>query len=326
MTAGPDDPAQGGGTAALLRALGSLMATLGGEEAGPAPPALGWAATPRPRPLPEPEPVHAPPAPAVMSDQATLLLADARQRAQRLLDESMERAAELLARRGPAQAEGDEGLRRSVDELVVGMRDVVRRLDHIEALLQARPAVWAVPPVEERPRAGDLSLAEPPPLTPARAPLGARGVPASAVPPPARIAAQPAYAPAPPPPLPARETHDAPYREVAQAAAAPAAAAVRAPGAALVTFAPADGSVLLRAAPVSGFQGLMRLQDALARLPAVRQATVEAYAQGEARLRLDLAAALDGDTIARGLAPAVGQVAAVREASEADRTILIVFG
>ncbi|MDA0302484.1 MAG: hypothetical protein O2822_08145, partial [Chloroflexi bacterium] len=94
----------------------------------------------------------------------------------------------------------------------------------------------------------------------------------------------------------------------------------------LATFTPADGSVQLRAAPVSGFQGLMRLQDALQRLPAVRAATVEAYSQGEARLRLEIGADIDSDEIAEGLADGLGQSAVVQEASEVDRTITIGFG
>ena len=93
----------------------------------------------------------------------------------------------------------------------------------------------------------------------------------------------------------------------------------------LATFTPADGAVLLRAAPVSGFQGLMRLQDALQRIPAIRQATVEAYSQGEARLRLELAEDVDSDEIAEGVGAGLGQNAQVREASEEDRTIVIAF-
>lgn len=96
-------------------------------------------------------------------------------------------------------------------------------------------------------------------------------------------------------------------------------------GSTLATFTLADGSVQLRAAPVSGFQGLMRLQDALQRIPAVRQATVEAYSQGEARLRLEIGSDIDSDQIAEHLSVGIGQSAQVREASEADRTIVIAF-
>ena len=94
----------------------------------------------------------------------------------------------------------------------------------------------------------------------------------------------------------------------------------------LATFTPGDGAVQLRAAPVSGFQGLMRLQDALQRIAAVRQATVEAYSQGEARLRLELSANVDSDEIADGLTTGLGQSAMVQEASEEERSITIAFG
>ena len=69
----------------------------------------------------------------------------------------------------------------------------------------------------------------------------------------------------------------------------------------------------------------MRLQDALQRIPAIRQATVEAYSQGEARLRLELAEYVDADEIAEGVGAGLGQNAQVREASEEDRTIVIAF-
>ena len=83
---------------------------------------------------------------------------------------------------------------------------------------------------------------------------------------------------------------------------------------------------MLRATPIAGFQGLMRVQDALVRLASVRQATVEAYAQGEARLRVDLESDVDSDEIAGALEEALGQPASVREADEGDRTMLVVFG
>lgn len=70
----------------------------------------------------------------------------------------------------------------------------------------------------------------------------------------------------------------------------------------------------------------MRIQDSLNRLPMVRQATVEAYAQGEARLRVELAETTDSDEIAAGLRSAMGQAVRVREANEADRSLLVVVG
>lgn len=91
----------------------------------------------------------------------------------------------------------------------------------------------------------------------------------------------------------------------------------------LVTFLPSDGAITLRVAPVAGFQGLMRIQDALTRLPVVRHASVEAYSQGEARLRLELADASDSDEIAEGLARALRGPARVEDASEVNRELLI---
>lgn len=104
------------------------------------------------------------------------------------------------------------------------------------------------------------------------------------------------------------------------APAAPAAALSSSP---LVTFLPSDGAITLRVAPVAGFQGLMRIQDALTRLPAVRHASVEAYSQGEARLRIELADTSDSDEIAAGLARALRGPARVEDASEVNRELLI---
>lgn len=94
----------------------------------------------------------------------------------------------------------------------------------------------------------------------------------------------------------------------------------------LATFVPEDGSVLVRVAPVAGFQGLMRVQDALARLRGIRQTAVEAYSQGEARLRLEIGEVTDSDEIAGGLAGTLSVPVQVREASEAERSMLIVLG
>ena len=95
------------------------------------------------------------------------------------------------------------------------------------------------------------------------------------------------------------------------------------PGA--VRFEPAGGSLVVRVFPISGFQGLMRVQDAIARVEAVRGATVEAYAQGEARLRIQLGGPAASNDLAAGLHERLSQVARVRAASVADRSILIVL-
>lgn len=95
------------------------------------------------------------------------------------------------------------------------------------------------------------------------------------------------------------------------------------PGSPLVTFLPSDGAITLRVTPVAGFQGLMRVQDALARLPAVRHASVEAYSQGEARLRIELADPSDSDELAEGLSRGLRAPARVEDASEVHRELLI---
>ena len=314
------------------------------------------------------------------------IMTDARERAERVIDESMARARELISRErgapssyGTVSGESIEPIRRSVDELLTNMRDVQSRLARIESMLaSARAATPApppptpappppvqrpvFPPPEEERRPGVLSVVAPqqPAPRPMVAPPPAAPPVAQPPPPPPPVAPAVSIAPTAPPVPPTQEPPAAasslppsavpPMRGGGQAAAAPmpepeaqreplppepapsAAGWQRAePGEptdadTLATFTPADGSVLLRAAPVSGFQGLMRLQDALQRIPAVRQATVEAYSQGEARLRLEIASDIDSDEIADHVSAGLGQSAQVRGASEADRTIIIALG
>ncbi|MGE3855320.1 MAG: hypothetical protein AB7G21_00030 [Dehalococcoidia bacterium] len=400
MTLDPSN--QGGnGSGAILRALGSLIAALGADgdraEAGEA---IRAAAQPPRAPAPSPAPPPAQPAPAQSAPRAStsspgsrtveaeMLLADARQRAERIMQDSMERATELLNRErsapaGAASAIEVETIRRSVDELVVGMRDVQARLARIESIISsqrvsapAAPATPAAPPVQSAPPPAPPAAAEPPPppapprpstppAPPARPafsrpvederrpgglsvvperPRPASPPPPSAVPP-MRGGSQPAaaHAPfrAPEPEVIESEPAAEPERPAPSSIGGAGLGATALGSAAadlwerddaddvagtLATFTPADGAVQLRAAPVSGFQGLMRLQDALQRIPAVRSATVEAYSQGEARLRLELAADVDSDEIAEGLGTGLGQNAVVQEASEAERSITIAFG
>jgi len=378
-------PPAGSGTGAILRALGTLMAALGGEEippgARPAAPVSRYAppqyAEPRypearheaPYPeysdtqytppsfeapqyrAPEDEPPRAAPrGEGGAAFEAQLLLTEARERAERILQESMQRAQDLITREraaapgAPAAVPGSEEiapLRRSVDDLLLSMRDVQARLGRIESILNATRTGEATPPApparstftapEEERRPGVLSVVAP--QAPARP-----SAPLPVTPP----SVQPAAEGAPPTPAPmAPSPAPSPMRGGSQPAAAHAHAEASEPAAAawqrrtaedegvagtLATFTPADGSVVLRAAPVSGFQGLMRLQDALQRIPSVRQATVEAYSQGEARLRLELSSDVDSDEIAEGVGAGLGQNAQVREASEPDRTIVIAFG
>src|SRR5690606_917958 len=77
------------------------------------------------------------------------------------------------------------------------------------------------------------------------------------------------------------------------------------------TFA-ADGSnVTLRISPISGFQGLMRVQDTIVRLREVREAGVEAYARGEARMRVAISVPVSPQRIAEALAESLGQDARI---------------
>ena len=89
----------------------------------------------------------------------------------------------------------------------------------------------------------------------------------------------------------------------------------------VVLFRPSAGAVILRVAPVVGFQGLMRLQRALTDLAEVREAGIEGYSRGEARLRMQLAAELDPERLAGGLGEALGVGVHVVSVSAADRTV-----
>jgi hypothetical protein len=86
-------------------------------------------------------------------------------------------------------------------------------------------------------------------------------------------------------------------------------------------FEPDGGSVTLRIAPVAGFQGLMRVQDALVRIPAIREAGVEAYAQGEARLRLQLTDHLEPLDLAGSLSELLGRQTRVAATSTSERML-----
>jgi hypothetical protein len=93
-----------------------------------------------------------------------------------------------------------------------------------------------------------------------------------------------------------------------------------------IQFAPEDGSVLLRVAPVAGFQGLLQMQDVLLHVMGIRDAGVEAYAQGEARLRLRLDSPMAVGGLATTLGEILGVVTQVSEASEQDRSLRITLG
>ena len=91
-------------------------------------------------------------------------------------------------------------------------------------------------------------------------------------------------------------------------------------------FYPDGGPVILRISPISGFQGLMRVQDSVVQLAAVREATVEAYARGEARLRLQLVAALEPELLSQSLTSSLGLRAGLQSLSDEERSIQIALG
>ena len=88
-----------------------------------------------------------------------------------------------------------------------------------------------------------------------------------------------------------------------------------------VRFQPDGGSVLLRVAPVEGFQGLLRVQGVLAQLPRVRQAFVEGYAEGEAQLRLTLDSALEVAWLGAALGERLGVTVQAADVSEPERSL-----
>ena len=88
-----------------------------------------------------------------------------------------------------------------------------------------------------------------------------------------------------------------------------------------VRFQPEDGSVLLRVAPVEGFQGLLRVQGVLAQLPGVRQAFVEGYAEGEAQLRLTFDSALEVAWLGSALGERLGVTVQAADVSEPERSL-----
>lgn len=369
-----EDPGPG----AVLRAVASLLMALGhqggvGVSHGAIEPQRRPAPLTR-EPLPESQ---------AQGDFASVV-EEARERAQRVLDEGVARAHALSRPAGvPTPASGSpsgdpeaarqfDELRRSIALMSDDVRDVQQRLARIEMMLRdaPRPAASAAPP----PISPRVSIAPPgaapvapplysppayaPPTQPSIPPRRAEqpeGLPPSAVPPmrvpqapppPPPPPASPAPPPPPPPqpvviaprppapppspPVTPAAVEPAPEPPVVEAAPTPLptrpAATPSSGEAPIVTFVPEDGSVLVRVAPVAGFQGLMRVQDALARLRGIRQTAVEAYSQGEARLRLELTEVTGSDEIADGLAGTLSMPVQVRDASEAERSMLIVLG
>jgi hypothetical protein len=91
-------------------------------------------------------------------------------------------------------------------------------------------------------------------------------------------------------------------------------------------FEPGLGSLLIAVGPVSGFQGLMRVQSAIAGVDAVEEVAIEGYARSEATVRALLHSTLEADRVAEALARELGQAARVRESSAAERRLSIALG
>ncbi len=279
-------------------------------------------------------PRSAPPAlDAGEENEIQWLLADARARAQQILDESMAKAEELMTERSATPAPLLAEIRGSVAELMDGMAEVRERLTRIEALLEERqPAKEAGTErsAQPRPERAPFSVVSPdappstvPPAPTERSEQVSRA--AAAGPTPARRS-EPVQATEPrgetgPPPETVDEGAPSPHtpRVPPEPTEAP-------PPAGDEPFEPDRGAVVLRVSPVAGFQGLMRVQDALGHLDAIRQATVEAYAQGEARLRLELTAPIRAETIAEDLGRALEQPGRLRSHSIAQRSVEVALG
>jgi hypothetical protein len=306
------------------------------------------------------------------ADEVEQLLADARARAHAVIDESIERAQELMRGASP-EARAIERVERALGRLAGDVRSLHGRLDALEALLRGRDSAASAPPLPSAPPplvapaaptaplpaaavATPLPPSPPPPVPPTAAPVSApvAAAPAPASPPtPAPVPASqstpappPAPAPAPAPPAaaprPSAAPAGAPANGVAALSAPPrqldapppvpaAPTPARAPvppdvgagagadsGGAL--FSP-GAPLTVRVSPVVGFQGLMRVQDAIARVRGVGEAGVEAYSQGEARLRLELVEPLAAAALAAALAERLAQPARVEEASTAERSV-----
>ena len=260
---------------ALLRAVGQLLVAISGDEAAPA--AQSVAPT-------EPPARTAPPL-----DEVERILADARARAQQLIDESFAEAREQIeALAAPEASPGEPPLAEEpAGELGEKLRSLQELLGDIEALQQAQ----AEEPAPPEPEAPEPEAPEP---------EAAMSVQAAA---------------SQEPDAPAEPVEDAGAERVETVAWSEDGA--EAGG----VFQPEGGSVLLRVTPVEGFQGLLRVQGALAQLAGVRQAFVEGYAEGEAQLRLTFDSAVAAEALAGALGERLGVRVEAADVSEAERSL-----
>jgi hypothetical protein len=87
------------------------------------------------------------------------------------------------------------------------------------------------------------------------------------------------------------------------------------------TFMPGGEGVSLALSGVPGFQALMELQKALARMPALEGASVERYQEGDSRLLLHLRAAVTASEIVEAMHAATSYNIAVEESRPELRSL-----
>jgi hypothetical protein len=109
----------------------------------------------------------------------------------------------------------------------------------------------------------------------------------------------------------------------------PAADAARLPfgeGPVPEAVAPGAGELALVVSPVEGFRGLIQVQDALARVPGVDTAHVEAFARGDARVVLGVREQIDPAELSNELGRLLGRAASVAAGWTPGRELKIALG
>ncbi len=90
-------------------------------------------------------------------------------------------------------------------------------------------------------------------------------------------------------------------------------------------FIPGDQGLVLVISAVPGFQGLMEVQRALSRVPAIEGASVERYFDGEARIVLMLREPITADRLLEALTEATGQQLQLEESRPESMRMRIRF-
>ena len=286
MTQPRDDGQPQPEVTALLHAVGQLLVALSGSQPSGSQPSGSQPSGNEPAASAPPEPEPQPAGPPL--EEVEQILADARERARQLIDESFADARERIEALTSDAATPGEPVeteqREEASELDEKLRSLQQLLSEIDALQQAGEAGPAAPEALAglvQPEASE-----------------ARGEPEE---PAAQPDEQPAAAAA------AEQVEAVAWSEDGAEDGA--------------RFRPEDGSVLLQVAPVDGFRGLLRVQGALGQLPGVRQAAIEGYAEGEAQLRLTFDSAVAVDAFGGALGERLGVVVQAVDVSEAGRSV-----